>query len=520
MDPSTPPATFANLTPAQKTVAKARALEALEDLRQKRIALGEQLSKQLLVAERRKCKEFKYFVHKFWHVVEVKHDLKWNWHLDVLCKDVEALYRGEIMREIANVPPGTMKSLLCSVMARAWIWSQLPSARFLAGSYGSHLSVDHNVKLRDIVTSDEFKKLYPKFSLTGDQNAKERFNTADGGWSIATSVGGVGTGEHPDFIFIDDPVTEAQARSAKECKAACTWIDRTLSTRGATRKARTFLIMQRFTATDPTAHLVEQGGWTHRCFPMEYVPTRAATPDMPGFIADPLDIRTEPGELLWPSLFPAEVLHPIYLRLGPYGKAGQMQQQPAPEGGGLFKREWFKFIDAAPKLARRARGWDTAATEDGGDYTASCRMAETIGLFFIEHAWHDQLGPASVDAMMRHTAEADGISVVQRELQEPAASGKTVIAARTKLLIGFDHAGVSASGDKVTMAKPLRAQCEAGNVFIVRSGDPARDQWIEPFIQELCEFPTGKYDDQVDAAATAFNAVLLEPVPKEEWVTW
>lgn len=515
-----PSTLFANLTPAQKAVAKARALEALERLKQQRRALAEKLSAQLLETERRRCKEFKYFVHKFWSVVEPKQELKWNWHLDVLCKDVEDLHAGTIMQEIVNVPPGTMKSLLCSIMARAWIWSQEPSSRFLAWSYGNHLSIDHNVKLRDIVTSAEFKKLWPKFSLTGDQNAKERFNTADRGWSIATSVGGVGTGEHPDFIFIDDPVSEAQARSTKECKAACTGIDRTLSTRGATREARTLVVMQRFTETDPTAHLLQQGGWVHRCFPMEYVPTRAATQDVPGFTADPMDTRREPGELLWPSLFNADMLKPIYVRLGPYGKAGQMQQQPVPEGGGLFKREWFKFIDAIPKLVRRARGWDTASTEDGGDYTASCRMAETIGLFFIEHAWHDQIGPAGVDAMMRQTAEADGISVVQRELKEPASSGKTVIEARTKHLVGFDHKGVSATGDKVTMAKPLRAQCEAGNVFIVRTGDPSRDAWIEPFISELCSFPTGQFDDFVDAASCAFNAVLLEPVPKEEWVTW
>jgi predicted phage terminase large subunit-like protein len=70
--------------------------------------------------------------------------------------------------------------------------------------------------------------------------------------------------------------------------------------------------------------------------------------------------------------------------------------------------------------------------------------------------------------------------------------------------VGYDYAGVSITGDKVTRAKPFRAQVEAGNVKLVRGA------WNEAFIQELCMFPTGKHDDQVDASSCAFNALLLE----------
>src|SRR3546814_1094624 len=52
-------------------------------------------------------------------------------------------------------------------------------------------------------------------------------------------------------------------------------------------------------------------------------------------------------------------------------------------------------------------------------------------------------------------------------------------------------------------------QAEAGNVSILRTGDPATDAWIEPFLDELCLFPAGAHDDQVDAAADAFNELAL-----------
>ena len=475
-----------------------------------------------LELKRRELTNLKAFVAYFWDVVEPEMPMSWNWHLDELCRVMESVERGELMKVIINVPPGTMKSLLISVFFRAWIWSKDPSKRFLAGSYGGHLSVRDNIKLRTIITSAKYIALFPSVVLTSDQNAKEKFETSKGGWSLATSVGGVGTGEHPDYAIIDDPLTEQQSRSDADREAANSWLDRTLSTRGVTRDMRTIVIMQRLHEEDCTGHLLAKGGWYHVCFPMRYIGV-VAHADGRTELPDILDRRRAKGDLLWPSLFPEHKIKALEIALGPYAAAGQLQQKPSPEGGGLFKREWFKFVGAAPTIARRVRGWDIASTEAGtdkGDYTAGVKVAEAKSLYFFEHAVHIQASPAGVDAVMLQTAQLDGIECAQREEREGGASGKTVTGARTKLLKGFDYAEVIVSKDKVTRAKPLRAQCEAGNVFIVRTGDPSADSWIEPFISELCDFPTGKHDDHVDGASCAFNAVLLEPVPEPQWVTW
>jgi predicted phage terminase large subunit-like protein len=195
--------------------------------------------------------------------------------------------------------------------------------------------------------------------------------------------------------------------------------------------------------------------------------------------------------------------------LGPADYAAQYQQQPTPAGGALFKQEWFadKFVDAAPVDARRARGWDTAGTEGAGDWTCGVKIAEKDGRFYVEDVQRQQLGPNGVDALIRVTAEMDGQACVQREEKEGGSAGVAVIAARTKTLAGFDYAGVEISGSKVTRCKPFRAQCEAGNVRIVRGA------WNAAYIHELCGFPTAKHDDQVDASSCAFNAVLLEAEP-------
>ncbi|CAB4190379.1 Archaeophage PsiM2, terminase large subunit [uncultured Caudovirales phage] len=458
-------------------------------------------------------RSLKIFVQKTWDIVEPNRPLSWNWHLDELCTILEGVTAGTYKRVLINVSPGTMKSLLVSVFWPAWEWATNAKLRYLTASYGSHLTIRDNLRLRDIVRSPWYAAHF-SLEFSSDQNAKERFNTTEGGWRIATSVGGVGTGEHPDRIIIDDPITAQQARSKTELQSANDWFDGTVSSRGVTRDTAIVVVMQRLDENDLAGHLLNKGGWEHVCWPMRYEPSRPKTDKDAGHTADKRDPRTEAGQLFWPELFTEEKVRQLELDLGPYGTAGQLQQRPSPEGGGLFKREWFRIVDAAPAVARRARGWDTAGTQDAGDWTCGVKIAEAKDTFFIEDVTRGQWGPDGVDKTMRLTAEMDGVKCAQREEKEGGSAGLAVVAARAKALKGFDYAGVSISGDKVTRAKPFRAQCEAGNVLLVRG------EWNEAYIRELCNFPVGKNDDQVDGSSCAFNAVLLEPVPEPEWVTW
>jgi predicted phage terminase large subunit-like protein len=48
----------------------------------------------------------------------------------------------------------------------------------------------------------------------------------------------------------------------------------------------------------------------------------------------------------------------------------------------------------------------------------------------------------------------------------------------------------------------LAAQCEHGLVKLVEGS------WNQAFIDELCAFPNGVHDDQVDASSAAFRAVM------------
>lgn len=479
----------------------------LEELQRKRQAVS--LSRDLQA-----------FIRHFWSLLEPDHEFSSNWHIDQMCEVLTDFIEGRTNRLIVNIPPGTMKSLIF-VFFRAWAWARNPKLRFLTAAYGSHLTTRDNLRVRAIVMSPEYQRLFPDVQMIEDQNTKTRFNTRAGGWSIATSVGGVGTGEHPDFIIIDDALTAAQAESEPERTSANQWFTGTISSRGVSRGVSIAVIGQRLHEDDLPGFLLKKGGWRHICFPMRYEVAREKTAQDPGHVPDPLDPRTEAGELLWPHLFTEEKVRQLELDLGEYGTAGQLQQRPSPEGGGLFKREWFKFLETRPKrLLRTARGWDTAASEGKGDYTVGTLIGEfEEGKWVVLDVQRDRLGPAGVEQLMRATTILDGRDTIVREEKEGGSAGLTVIEARrtmmSKLPGGpYDYQGVPLSGDKRTRAKPLRIVCEQGNLYLLLA------PWNEDYIRELCNFPTGAHDDQVDSSSCAYNAALLEPRKMKEFAVW
>ena len=152
------------------------------------------------VKERRRLKaDFELFAKHFWPVLEPDVTLVWSWHLTAMCSEMGDAQPNS--KTAFNVPPGTGKSNLF-ILFRAWRWANNAAYRFFTASYGAHLSVRDNVKLRNLIQSTEYQRLFPHVQVSGDQNAKEKFETTEGGWSMATSVGGTGTGERPDYKLI------------------------------------------------------------------------------------------------------------------------------------------------------------------------------------------------------------------------------------------------------------------------------------------------------------------------------
>lgn len=451
----------------------------------------------LIAIERELCRHsLADFAKRAWRILEPSTPLKWGWALDAICEHLEAVTRGEVTRLLMNVPPGTMKSLLTGVIWPAWEWgpANKPGMRFLGTAHKQDLAIRDAMKCRRLIQSAWYQKRWP-IALTTDQNAKTKFENDKTGFREAMAFASM-TGSRGDRVILDDPLSADDANSAAALLAAELTFTEALPTRVNNDKSAIVVIMQRLHERDTSGIILDRGlGYTHLCLPMRFeADRRCVTP----YLTDP---RQADGELLFPERFPEASVAELEKTMGSYASAGQLQQRPAPRGGGMFRRDWFQVVDAAPANCKWVRGWDLAATaNDNAAWTAGVKIGRAPdGRFYIADSRRIQGSAAEAERLIVNTASQDGQGVTGSIPQDPGQAGKAQSQYLIRQLAGYAYKASPESGDKETRALPLAAQAEAGNVLLIR-GD-----WNREFLAELETFPMGKFKDQVDAATRAFS---------------
>jgi predicted phage terminase large subunit-like protein len=471
---------------------------------------------------------FKDFVKRFWECVPGAGKLTWNWHMDVLCEELqfvaERVFAGlpRLHDQVFNVPFGTSKSTVCSILFPAWTWTRMPSARHIIATHTHALVLDFAYKTRAVIESDKYQEIFPNVQLTRDSG--EIYSNTAGGEVRACTVGGkTPMGFHAHFIGIDDPIDPQGARSELELETARKFMTEIIPSRKVDKKITvTTLIMQRIDYRDPTAVMLEgakmEGAFPvrHICLPGEL--TEDVKP--PELAAKYVDGLMDVNRLPW------SVLKDYQVKLGAYAYAGQVLQKPMPPGGGMFKEQYFnQRPKAAPYAAKRIRYWDRASTQDGGCYTAGVLIAkDEEGNYYVEHVVHGQWEPTERNQRMRACAlrdrsrygpKHDPIIYVEHE---GGSSGVDAWKEVAKALDGFRVMKDQVTGKKDVRAEPWSCQLAAGNVYIVEDGT-----WdVAGYVQEHCLFrpdPTvtkrmGKYKDQVDASSGAYNLLSGSRTPE------
>jgi len=197
-----------------------------------------------------------------------------------------------------------------------------------------------------------------------------------------------------------------------------------------------------------------------------------------------------------------------------YGIAGQLQQRPAPQGGGYIKREWFEIIDESPfnsipmeqameKGKRFIRWWDPAATEadtnKDPDYFAGALVSELGGIFYVENVIRFRKSPHASEKMVKQTAQIDSVLTKIRMEQEPGSGGKITISHYARnILKGYDFRGIPSTKAKGAYIDPFAAAAENGLVKLVKGA------WNSWWLDEVEVWPNGAHDDSVEAAAKGY----------------
>ena len=452
-----------------------------------------------------------------------------NWHLAYLCKELEEVAYGVGNRQIKkhdlliNVPPGSTKTILCTIVFPVWCWTKWFWMRFITASYSSVLALESAEYSRDLIRSQLFQELYPELAIKADKDTKSNykivkripskvsdfhFKELTGGNRYSTSVGGTLTGFHADILIWDDPLNPQQAASEREVEIANRWLDQTLPTRKTDKGVSvTIGIMQRLHQNDPSGHLLEKEkqNLRHICFPGEIrnYKQNLKPLECERFYKDDLfDAR----RMNW------NVLLELEKDLGQYGFAGQIGQNPAPAGGGMFKVGHFSMETTITPLnhyVKTVRYWDKAATIGKGAFTVGVKMSLLRdGTYIVDDVKRGQWGSEERERIIKQTAEADGRLVHIVVEQEPGSGGKESAEGTIRNLAGFVVFAERPTGNKEFRADPLSVQVNAGNIKLRTA------MWNFEYVQEFELFPNGTYKDQVDATSGAFNYLVTKKIAR------
>lgn len=474
------------------------------------------------------------FVREFWSLVPGASEPVWNWHMkymcDVLQRHAERVFQGlpKVADVIFNVPPGTSKSTIASILFHCWIWTRMPQARFLSASHASELALDLATKARTVITSARYRACFPDIELAADQDAKGYYRNTLGGDRFTCTVSGRSpVGFHAHFQVTDDAIDPKRARSETHKQVAREFLTDVLPGRKVD-KAVTFsmLIMQRLGVGDPTDVLLEISKGEdavpveHYCLPAELA-DNVNPPELAQFYVD---------GLLDPHRLSRAILKKEQATMGPYAYAGQFGQRPFLPGGGMFKDFWFQPKKSAPFKCKRVFFVDRASTPDGGCYTAGVLMArDDEGNYYIEDVLHGQWEPDERNqkikaALIRYRRKYGKFEPRCYIESEGGSSGRDAFKLLAKVLAGFVVREVRVTGSKDVRAEPWASQLAAKNVYVVDNGESeghAKSAWdVSGYILEHVAFKPdphskrlGGLKDRVDASSGAYN-VLCQGMPR------
>lgn len=460
-----------------------------------------------LVAEECRNSLF-YFVKTFWDVI-IKEKPVYNWHIPYLCEELQKLAQFVKERKpkpydlIINIPPGTTKSTIVTIMFPVWLWVLDPTLQIITNSYSGGLSIEHAIKSKDIINSDKFRKLFPHIVIRRDKSGKQHYANTAGGFRYATSTGATITGFHAHIIINDDPVNPKQADS-EQLRLNANEHTKTLSSRKVDKaNTPTITVMQRLHINDVTGYQLKDKADTirHICLPAELAPNISPAELAENYIDGLLD----------PVRLNRAVLREAMIDLGSVQYAGQYMQSPVVDGGNIVKQDWFRRISFADFKALRYREpmhfyLDTAyskkkATSDNdpSGILAACRIGNNIYLYDAQKAYKEM--PDLLKFLPEYAAAHCYTDESVLHI-EPKANGESVV----QMLEKYSKLNVkrtpSPTDDKVVRLKAVSPRIECGRVYMVEGS------WNEEFLTEVCGFPNAPHDEYVDILGYAINDLM------------
>jgi predicted phage terminase large subunit-like protein len=452
-------------------------------------------------------RDFMAFLDRAWPYISGGQLLDRNWHIDAMAYRLDCVRARRSRRLLISLPPRNAKSKTVSIIWVAWMLGQDPSLNFVCVSYSNELSGNLARDCLTIMQAPWYRELFPRTIIR--RAAAHDFQTTANGGRLATSVTGSLTGRGGDIIILDDVIKPDEATSEVTREAVNTWYRTTLASRLNDKESGAIIcVMQRLHQFDLPGMLLEAGIWDHLALPAiaiedENIPlTRGRR-----------HVRRE-GDVLHPERESRETLEDMRAMMGSTAFAAQYQQAPVPALGNIFKASWLKTYDVPDPNAggEIVQSWDTGIkTAEGNSFSVCITALVRNRYVYILDVWRGRLEFPELQKKAIELARAHGAHTL---LIEDRASGEGLIQSlRSERPVGVPLPIVCRpTSDKPTRAEGVSSMVEAGQLLL-----PTEAHWLGEFKSELLSFPSGRYDDQVDALSQLLARVRdgwMDPDPE------
>lgn len=429
-------------------------------------------------------------------------------HHRVICDALERVERGEIDRLMIMAPPRHGKSALASRHFPAWYLGRNPKKQIITSTYAADFAADFGREVRNMLREKEYRNLF-KTRLSEDSQSAGRWHTQEGGIYIATGVGGQLTGRGASIAIIDDPIRNREDSDSETIREKTWhWYTSTLYTRLMPGGA-VVLIQTRWHESDLAGRLLE---------------AQASGGDKWHIVN--LPAISQNGSALWPEWYPVEALDRIRNAIGPRDWSALYMQNPQPDSGTFFQREWFRHYNLGvqiPKMHTYITS-DYAVRDGAGDFTEHAVWGvDAEGNLWALDWWSGQTASdvwikELIGLIRKHKPLAYfGESGVIRHAIEPALT-RSMRESRTYCRMEW----IPPIHDKPTRARGFQARASMGKVYVPNC------EWGDRLVDQLIRFPAGKHDDAVDCCSLIANAIdqahpaILPAAPEQSIIkdTW
>ena len=397
-----------------------------------------------------------------------------------LIEELEAVERGDTKRLMVFMPPGSAKSTYSSVLFPPWFMGRAPQHSILGASNTTELAETFSRRVRNIVAGTAYRAVF-SLGIADDAGGAGHWENTEGGEFFAAGVGSAIAGRRADLGLIDDPIrTREEADSERIRQKHWEWYLNDFLPR-LKPNARQILIQTRWHEDDLGGRILERerDAWKIISLPM-----------LAG-AGDP--INRQVGERLWPEWFTDEMI--ATARLDTRSWNALYQQNPVPDEGDYFRREWFSEYDSPPANLHIYGASDYAVTEGSGDFTEHgvCGVDANMNLYVLDW-WYGQTQAdkwieTELDLIKQHEPLCwfGESGPIRRSIEPFLARRMSERNAYCRL------EWLPSINDKVIRARSIQALASVKSIVFPKSAP-----WKSHVQAQLLQFPAGKYDDAVE----------------------